>query len=106
MNGTIFRMRPQTGRAGDVVALMEEWARARGPHVPGARAAYLLRPEPEEGELVGVAVFADREAYRANAGSPEQEAWYQRLREALEADPVWEDGEVPVAAHFPHAGGG
>ena len=53
-----------------------------------------------------MAVFADERAYRRNAAAPEQDAWYRRLREALEADPVWEDGAYRVAAHFPQAGGG
>ena len=100
MYGTIFRMRPKAGRERDVVALMEEWSQTRGPEVQGARAAYLLRPEGRPGELIGVAVFEDRESYRANAADPEQDTWYRRLRELLEADPAWEDGEYVAATQF------
>jgi hypothetical protein len=29
----------------------------------------------------------------ANANDPEQHQWYLKIRELLEADPEWEDGE-------------
>lgn len=101
MYGTIFRLQPKAGRENDVAALMEEWNRERGGEVPGVRATYLLRSEHRPGELVGVAVFDDEQTYRANAASPEQDAWYQRVRETLEADPVWEDGTYLVASQIP-----
>ena len=93
MYGTLARMRPRPGREQEVVALFDEWWRERGPTVPGARQGYVFRPEGQAGELVAVAVFADRESYRANAADPQQDAWYQRLRAELEADPAWEDGD-------------
>ena len=43
--------------------------------------------------MIGVAVFQDKASYVGNADNPEQIAWYGRLRELLEADPEWEDGE-------------
>lgn len=92
MFGSIFRMRPKAGRQAEVVALFDEWQRTPGPVVPGAIAGYLLRPENRPDELIGVAIFADRESYLANASDPQQDAWYRRLRERLEADPQWEDG--------------
>ena len=106
MYGTMFRLQPKAGREADVVSLMEGWTRDRGAEVQGARATYLLRSERRPGELIGVAVFADEQTYRANADAPEQDAWYRHLREALEADPVWEDGAYLVAAQLPHAGDG
>lgn len=39
-------------------------------------------------------VFTSREAYRANAEDPKQDARYRRLRSCLEADPEWHDGAV------------
>ena len=93
MYGSIFRMRPRRGREKDIVALMEEWDRQRRPKARGARAGYLFRPNDRTNELIGVAVFDDRATYEANAADPEQHQWYTRLREMLEADPAWEDGE-------------
>lgn len=100
MYGSVFRLRPQDGRESDVVALMEEWNRSRGPKVRGARATYLLRSERRSGELIGIAVFDDHATYQKNAESPEQDAWYRRIREVLQDDPVWEDGTFLVAEQF------
>jgi hypothetical protein len=43
--------------------------------------------------LVGAGGFADKEAHLANAKHPEQHQSYLKMRELLEADPEWEDGE-------------
>jgi hypothetical protein len=102
MYGTIFRLRPKAGHEQHLSSLMEEFDRERGPRVKGARASYLLKPDRETGELIGVAIFDDRETYRANAEDPEQDAWYRKLREHLESDPVWEDGEFISAQQYQH----
>ncbi len=105
MYGTVFRARVKPGREGEVTALFDEWWRERAPRVPGAVAGYVLRPDSGSGELLGVAVFADRASYCANAADPEQDRWYRRLRDALEADPQWEDGEIISASAGPPAAG-
>lgn len=97
MFGTIARMRPKTGRQADVIRLFDEWGRERGPRVPGALGGYLMRPLNLPNELIAVPIFADRATYEANANDPEQDAWYRRLRELLEEDPIWEDGEYVVS---------
>ena len=92
--GTIFRMRPKPGAEPQIVALMDEWERDRKPNVKGAIGGYLFRPDNRPGELIGVAVFQDRESYAANARDPAQDAWYRHLREHLQGDPDWEDGTI------------
>jgi hypothetical protein len=52
-----------------------------------------MKPDGKLGELIGVAIFKDKAAYTANAGDPEQDRWYRRVRELLVADPEWQDGE-------------
>jgi predicted ester cyclase/quinol monooxygenase YgiN len=97
MFGTIARLRPKAGRQADVIRLFEEWGRERGPRVAGALGGYLMRPLNRPDEHIAVAIFADRATYEANANDPQQDAWYRRLREVLEADPIWEDGEYVVS---------
>ena len=92
--GTIFRMRIKPGAEQNIMALLDEWERERKPKVRGALGSYLFKPDNRQGELVGVAVFRDRDAYMANANDPEQDAWYRRLRAQLEADPEWDDGTI------------
>jgi predicted ester cyclase/quinol monooxygenase YgiN len=97
MFGTIAHMRPKAGRQADVIRLFEEWGRERRPRVPGALGGYLMRPLNRPNELIAVPIFADRATYEANANDPEQDAWYRRLRELLEEDPIWEDGDYVVS---------
>ncbi|MBX6771055.1 MAG: antibiotic biosynthesis monooxygenase [Chloroflexi bacterium] len=98
MFGTLCRMRPRAGQEAAVVELYRRWDRERRPRVPGALAAYLYRPRQRLDELIGVVVFESEDSYVANANDPEQDRWYRQLRELLEADPEWDDGDVILAA--------
>lgn len=97
MYGTIFRLHAKSGRENEIAELFNEWSRQYADQVKGARAAYLLQTDRDSGDMIAVAVFDDEESYRANASRPEQDAWYRRLRDALESDPEWEDGVYLVA---------
>lgn len=89
--GSIFRLRPKPGRERELIALLDEWWRERAPRAPGARASYALTPD-RCGDRLSVAVFGDRAGDLAGAGDPARDHWYRRLRDALEADPEWDDG--------------
>jgi hypothetical protein len=97
MFGSIYRMRPRPGREGEIANHFRRWERERRPDVGGAVAGYLFRPKANARELIGVAVFDSEASYRRNAGDPAQDRWYRDLRELLEADPEWNDGDVLVA---------
>jgi hypothetical protein len=92
MYGTIARMQPKPGAETRIVELFREWERDLKPRVKGALHGFLYRLD--KGSMMAVAVFESREAYMANASNPEQDAWYRKLREQLEADPEWNDGEI------------
>ncbi len=98
MYGTIFRMKPKRGQEQALVALMDQWNRDRKPKIKGFVGAYILRPDKAKGEVIGVAIFSDHDAYMANANDPAQDQWYRQMREHLQADPKWEDGEVIAAS--------
>ena len=109
MYGSIFRMQVKPGQEQSVIDAFDQWDKERQPHVKGAIGGLLMKPDREarradrrrrvrgpvleHGELIGVAVFEDRASYRANADDPEQDAWFRRVRELLESDPDWEDGD-------------
>ena len=93
MYGTIFRMQVKRGQEQQVAQVFKDWERERKPKVKGAVSGFLLKPDNSPGVMIGVAVFADKASYMANADDPEQNLWYQRLRPLLQADPEWEDGE-------------
>lgn len=90
MYGSVFRMKPKPGARDAVLQDTEQWYKERGKDVPGFVASYAL--EAANGDIIGVAFFENEETYRRNAADPGQDAWYQRLRANLEADPEWNDG--------------
>ena len=93
MYGSIFRMKVKAGRESELIEQWNDWDTNRRPVVDGAVASLLLKPDETSAEMIGIAVFRDRAAYRANAEAPEQDRWFRKLRETLDADPEWEDGE-------------
>lgn len=98
MYGTVAHVRPKSGQEQTLIDLFDEWNRDYAPNVKGAIAGYLYRKDGDPGELIMVAVFKDKHSYVANADSPEQSAWFEKFRATLEADPVWEDGEIVASS--------
>jgi quinol monooxygenase YgiN len=88
MYGTVMRGKATPGNRQAVVAVMGE-----GLDAAGFRATYVLLPDGDEDAVVAAVIFDDREAYSANAHDPATEAWYERFRALLEADPEWTDGQ-------------
>ena len=96
MYGTIFRMKVKPGQEDAVVSLVKEWEKERKPKIVGVVGGYVMKPDNKQGLLIGVAVFKDKASYMANADDPDQDRWFRRIRDLLEADPEWEDGEYVV----------
>jgi hypothetical protein len=63
-------------------------------HLPGERAGYVFRMDSDPRELYLVAIFDSKEAYFANADSPEQHSRYEEMLSFIEGPPEWHDGEV------------
>jgi hypothetical protein len=89
MFGSVFRMRPKSGMAGQLRDVM--MSNSRQPK--GMVAAYLLDEDGSE-DVWGLAVFEDEQTYRDNANDPAQDAQYRKFRELLESDPEWHDGSI------------
>jgi quinol monooxygenase YgiN len=102
MFGTVYHMRPKAGAETAIEDLLrrEEKERIRP---TGFIAGYLFHSRSRPGELIGVAVFDSEASYRKNANDPGQDRWYRRLRELLEADPEWNDGDVVASLYEPSA---
>ena len=69
------------------------------PMVPGSFLELSGRPSDRDGESVFVALAQDEETYRDFAAMPEQDAFFRRMMEHLEAEPSWEDVEMEVVVH-------
>ena len=91
MYGTVARLRVKPG--------MEDKFSAFGQEVntnqpPGYVSSYVYRMDADPSEYYVVVVFESKEAYHANATSPEQDVQYRKMRELLAADPEWHDGTI------------
>jgi quinol monooxygenase YgiN len=93
MYGTVARVKALPGKEQDLKALSEEWTKARGAST-GQVVEYVFKMDNNPNEYMVVGIFTDREAYRKNAEDPETDRWYRRMREMLQEDPEWNDGEV------------
>jgi quinol monooxygenase YgiN len=99
MFGTVALMKPKPGQEQAVVAMLDKWWNERRPSVKGAIASTIHRNITNPQELIMSVVFDSEENYRANASDPEQDKWYREMRELLDADPRWMDGEVLACKH-------
>jgi len=93
MYGTIARVEINPEKIGEVQALSRRITLA-----PGQVGRYIYQMDANPNELFLVAIFESREAYYANAASPEQHERFMELRALLTADPEWHDGEIIDAA--------
>ena len=92
MWGTIARMRAKPGHEQGLLDVSREELAAHRPS--GFVSTLIYRSVDDPQELWMAVAFESEEAYRNNAASPEQDAWYRRMLEHLEGDPEWHDGEI------------
>jgi heme-degrading monooxygenase HmoA len=84
-------MRAKPGSEQLLQALMrEEEARS----IPGYVSSTVYRMDDDPNTYMLAVIFESREAYVANANSPEQDADYRKMLELLEGPPEWHDGEI------------
>jgi quinol monooxygenase YgiN len=91
MYGTVAQMRAKPGMEEQLIKHFHEFEAA---HVPGTVAAYCYRMDADAQECYITVVFESKEAYRANAESPEQDKRYRQMLSLLENEPVWHDGTI------------
>ena len=94
MYGTIAKVTVKSEKLAELQTLAVDLALA-----PGQIARYVYRMDANPQEYMLVAIFESREAYRANAESPEQYENFMTLREMLTTDPEWHDGEIVDVRH-------
>lgn len=96
MYGTVARLRMKPGAQAQIEEMRRTMEAAR---VPGFVATYMYRMDADPNEYYMAVIFTSKEAYQANANSPEQHARFQQMMQMLEREPEWHDGEiVPMQA--------
>lgn len=91
MYGTIARFQVKPGMEAKLKEIEEEFKTAA---VSGFVVTYIYQMDANPQEYYLATVFASKDAYQANASSPEQDARYRAFRALLTADPEWHDGEI------------
>jgi len=90
MYGTVARFRVKPG----MEAQMEELGRQEVPQIPGYLFQHVFRMDADANECYLVVAFESKEAYQANATSPEQHDRFRQFSALMETEPEWHDGEV------------
>ena len=93
MYGTIGKMKIKPGEEENVRLILSQWENEEKGTIDGVVCTYFMVPDNSPGEMIGVAVFRDKDAYLANGNSPEQHERFMKLRVLLSDDPEWTDGE-------------
>ena len=94
MYGTVARMRLKSGAEAAMQAMSKEY---EGVTIPGSIATYIYRMDADPNEYYMATVWESKDAYLANANSPEQHARYLKMVEMLDGAPEWHDGEIVQA---------
>lgn len=91
MYGTIARMQAKPGMQDK---LLEFMGRQAARSMRGYKTTYVYHMDADPNAYMIAVIFESREAYVANANSPEQDAEYRELLTMLQAPPEWHDGEI------------
>ena len=91
MYGTVAKMKAKPG-TGELLAELGRQLHEDPP--AGMVGTWVYQMDADPDEYILAVAFESRQAYTANAASPEQDARYQELRALLAADPEWNDGEI------------
>ena len=84
MYGTVARMRVKPGMESQLDAQMRAYEQLK---VPGMLQSYVYRMDADPQEFYMAVIFESKEAYMANAASPEQDARFRQMMETLESPP-------------------
>ena len=95
MYGTVARLRLKPGVEEQAIALLHEYETL---NIPGFLGEFLYRMDADSNEYYMAVLFASKDAYLANAQSPEQDVRYRQLAALLEREPEWHDGVVAYAS--------
>lgn len=87
MYGTVAKLQVLPGK---LDALLDKVGDPRA----GMVFEYIYKLDSGPDDYILVVGFESREAYRANAESPEMDKIYSEYRKFLAADPVWQDGAI------------
>ena len=92
MYGTIFNLNIKPGHEKALLAALKEETTSK----PEGMVAWFVMNPDDEGDLVGIAVFKDKESYRSNAERSEQHKNFMEMMQYLDQEPSWNDGTFVI----------
>lgn len=99
MYGTVARLHVKAGAEDHFMAQMSQYSQLQ---IPGYLGTFLYRMDTDPREVWMAVVFASKEAYDANADSPEQNTRFQAMIADLDGEPEWHDGAIMADATIAH----
>ena len=91
MYGTVAKMRVKPGKLEELRILSGSDAMTG---IAGLVSTTVYQMDADPNALIMVVAFTDKDAYVANANSPEQNQRYEELVALLDGPPEWNDGEI------------
>lgn len=96
MYGTIAKIKVRPG----AIEALDRWGPEQVAEDGGAVAIYAFQMDSDPGEVYVIAIFESKEAYVANANSPEQDERYREMLAWLEGEPEWHDGQIVYSRQY------
>ena len=90
MYGTIFNLKVKPGHEQDLLEIMD------GNTPEGGVAWFLMKPDDDNADLIGVVVFESKEAHINNANDPKQADFFGKIMDHLKSEPTWTDGSYVI----------
>jgi DNA-binding protein H-NS len=90
--GTIFNLKIKAGHEEALLNVMNDATTSKP---KGMVAWFVMKPDEKE-NWIGVGVFESKEAYIANANSPEQHETFLKFMDHLDEEPNWTDGTYVI----------
>ena len=90
MYGSIFSLKPKQGMREDLINSLKDNSTPEGMIY-----WYVMNPD-DGGDLIGIAIFKSKEAYKLNAERPETHQNFIKMMEFLDEEPSWNDGEFVI----------
>jgi heme-degrading monooxygenase HmoA len=95
MYGTIAQMKIKPGTEEQFKKLADEQGASE---IPGFVFQHVYRSDSDPNEVFLAVGFENKDAYVANAKSPEQHVRYEQYRALMASEPEWHDGEIVFSA--------
>ena len=88
MYGTVFNLNVKEGHKDKLIEVM-----GANDRTPDGMVAWFLMNPDDDTDLIGVAIFENKNAHLANANNPDQHEYFVAMMEHLNSEPTWTDGE-------------